>query len=98
MLKCLGQVKEDHLKTILDDSDTPYVSNHDPEEPVPPEHPAVVALQRKINPEKQALTTGELKKLVENDDLGKVTQEGAAKQEEDGKHEKDTEDTQPEDE
>ena len=95
MLKSIGHVKDAQLKALIDESDTPYISNHDYEASGELEPPAFASLQRRIYPEKQALTVEERKALVENDDLSKLKQSNQSQTTDSESASKKLEQTQP---
>jgi len=68
----LHKIRESQMLTQLNDTDNlPYIRNS---EYIEDFHPSAVGLlQRKIAPDKQALNAEELKVLVENDELEKMT-------------------------
>lgn len=74
MVKSLTAAREDHMKHYMSSdlsSDGPFMddaTNCDPSA----ENSAFANLQRRLNPEKQALNAEELKLLIENDEVEKV--------------------------
>ena len=76
LLAGLSQAKEAEMSNLTQSSAEPYISSYAENDDANIENPAVVsAIQRKLQPEKQALTTEELLELVENDELAKVRTE-----------------------
>ena len=58
------------MKSLTDESSEPYISNHDfvSED----QESRLTAIQRRLHPERMALNPEERKRLVDNDELGKV--------------------------
>ena len=73
MLHHLSEVKEAHMKELTDTSDRPFESNYSTNLERINDAAAVTFLQRKLCPERQAITVEELHPLVENDTLQTVT-------------------------
>ena len=62
------------MKRLTDSSASPYISNHQDEDVEEEKTSRLGQLQRRLVPE-QAMTSEELKVLVENDQLGKLMEE-----------------------
>ena len=78
MVRCLSDAREAHMQRHLASSaETSYASHFadTDSKDLNSDSSALTNLQRRMHPEKQALTTEELKALVENDELEKVARE-----------------------
>ena len=73
MLHHLSAVKEAHMKRLTDRSDGAFESDYSVNAERIEDLAAVTFIQRKLCPERQALTVEELHPLVENDTLQAVT-------------------------
>ncbi len=73
MLACLSAAKDAHFKHLVNDSVSPYVSTHDYVSEERDDSP-VAALQRRLYPDRQALSPEELDVLTQNDILQQVAE------------------------
>ena len=67
----LDKLRDCQMHSIIDDTSTPYVSNADFEGDSP-QQSAFQVIQRKLVPEKQAVSLEETKPLVDNDVLAHI--------------------------
>ena len=78
LLAGLSQAKEAEMINLTQSSSGPYISSYactDGDDANIESPSLVMAIQRKLQPEKQALSTEELLELVENDELAKIRHE-----------------------
>ena len=76
IIQSLSAAKEAHMKQLVTTSESPYVSNHEYTGGVE-EESRMAALQRRIHPERTAVSREELDVLVDND-LLKAVEENAS--------------------
>ena len=74
ILQGLTDAKESHMRGIVQTSEPSIFQEECLESS---EGSTIAAIQRRLYPERQALTTDELKHLVENDNLGEQHQENS---------------------
>ena len=82
VLDSLTIAKTDAMSILTKSSNDPYISDHSNIEDTPVYNSSLACtLQRKLQPNKQALTREELSQLLENDELSKMSVELQAQEE-----------------
>ncbi|XP_013401839.1 uncharacterized protein LOC106167584 [Lingula anatina] len=71
IINSLAEVKEHQLNSMVQDTITPYVTCLEDSQSSNTSELSVSFLQKRLYPERQALTTEELQQLIANDELAK---------------------------